>query len=64
MTMSERDVKQTLRWVARMRGKALALEGDPRNPESMKVAWGLRATIAQAERLVRGHGPDLLVSRP
>lgn len=53
--MSERDIRQTLNWVAEMRGEALALECDPRNLPAMQMACGLRASIAQAERLVQRH---------
>lgn len=58
--MSERDVRQTLSWVDQMRGEALALEHDPRDQHAMRMACGLRASIDQAERLVRRHRPDLL----
>lgn len=47
--MSERDIRQTLNWVAKMDGEALALECDPRNLPAMQMASGLRASIAQAE---------------
>ena len=62
--MSERDVQQTLQWVERMRGEALALEQNPRDLPSMRMASGLRASIDQAERLVQRHRPDLLEVQP
>ncbi len=58
--MSERDVRQTLSWVDQMRSEALALESNPRDQHAMRMACGLRASIDQAERLVRSHRPDLL----
>lgn len=64
MTMSERDVQQTLQWVESMRGEALALEQNPRNLNAMRMASGLRASIDQAERLVQRHRPDLLEVQP
>lgn len=62
--MSERDVQQTLQWVESMRGEALALEQNPRDLPSMRMASGLRASIDQAERLVQRHRPDLLEVQP
>jgi hypothetical protein len=64
MTMSERDVQQTLQWVESMRSDALALEHNPRDLDAMRMASGLRASIDQAERLVQRHRPDLLEVQP
>lgn len=64
MTVSERDVQQTLQWVESMRSEALALERNPRDLQSMRMASGLRASIDQAERLVQRHRPDLLEVQP
>ena len=61
--MSERDAHQTLQWVEQMRSEALALERNPRDLQSMRMASGLRASIDQAERLVQRHRPDMLEVR-
>ena len=62
--MSERDVRQTLYWVETMRSETLALECNPRDLRSMQMASGLRASIDQAERLVRSHRPDMMEMQP